>query len=133
VVWGTDFLRRTAAIIDFGAMTMTIKGAPIPLIEIKQRRTEPVKLTVLESISLRPGETRLVRCAAADGSSLGTLGHISTRARSSQEISVREGITATNDSSTVLLVVTNKSKQTQQLHAREEAAGWTAAGTEEPP
>jgi hypothetical protein len=29
--------------------------------------------------------------------------------------------------------VTNNSNQAQQLHAREEAAGWTAAGTEEPP
>ena len=37
VGWGTDFLRSTAAIMDFGAMTMTIKGTPIPLIEIKQR------------------------------------------------------------------------------------------------
>ena len=46
---------------------------------------------------------------------------------------LREGVTATNDNSTVLLVVTNNSKQAQQLHAREEAAGWTAAGTEEPP
>ena len=112
---------------------MAVHGRRIPLLEIKQRRTKPIKPTVLESTYLRPGETKLVRCAAADSSDLGQLGHISARSRGTQEISVREGVTATDDGRTVLLVVTNNSKRAQQLHALEEAAGWTAAGTEEPP
>ena len=87
-------------------------------------------------------ETRLLReyglirftiLTRADGTHLGLLGHISTRVSSTQETSVREGITTTNDGRSVLLVMTNNSTRAQQLHAREEAAGWTAAGTEEPP
>ena len=69
-------------------------------------------------------ETRLLReyglirftiLTRADGAHLGLLGHISIRVSSTQETSVREGITTTNDGRPVLLVMTNNSTRAQQL------------------
>ena len=78
VVWGTDFMRHMGAIMDFGAMTMTIAGTCIPLCEIKQRQTKPLRLTTLEAVTLRPGETMAVRAKAENEAVLGLVGRVST-------------------------------------------------------
>jgi hypothetical protein len=76
VVWGTNIMKHFGMSFDFGTMSVTFGTVNLRISEVKQRRTDPILLTMVETVTLKPQEQRLVYMFNKDVEAVGRVGRV---------------------------------------------------------
>ena len=95
-VWGTNIMKHFGMLVDFGTMCITFGSTRVKIGEIKQRRTDPIQLTRLESVTLLPREQRSVFVHNVNPAVIGRVGRVSALAKEAGErtpLTAHEGVT----------------------------------------
>ena len=131
VVWGTNIMKHFGMSFDFGTMSVTFGTVNLRISEVKQRRTDPILLTMLEAVTLKPREQRLVYMFNKDVDAVGRVGRVTALQRRPGEtikLTAHEGVTTAHANGAMQVYLTNTTQSVKTLAAGEAVAEWTRIG-----
>jgi hypothetical protein len=131
VVWGTNIMKHFGMSFDFGTMSVTFGTVSLRISEVKQRRTDPILRTMLETVTLKPREQKLVYMFNKDVEAVGRVGRVTALQRQPSDkakLTAHEGVTVAHVNGAMQVYLTNTTQSVMTLIAGEPAAEWTKIG-----